>query len=90
MVNLSLGLPVCNGEKYLASTLNSILNQTFENFELIISDNASSDKTEEICKSYHNADKRIKYIVLNDIDSGMVGHNDFWPLFDKIKHNIFY
>ncbi len=58
---LSIGLPVCNGENYLARALESILAQDFENFELIICDNASSDNTEEICRNYQNRDSRIRY-----------------------------
>ncbi|WP_445636371.1 Glycosyl transferase [Nostoc sp. DSM 114161] len=58
---LSVGLPVYNGEKFLQQALDSLLAQTFEDFELIISDNASTDKTEEICRAYANKDKRIRY-----------------------------
>jgi glycosyltransferase involved in cell wall biosynthesis len=58
---ISIGLPVCNGENFLKETLDSILNQTFENFELIISDNASTDKTEEICREYAGKDRHILY-----------------------------
>jgi glycosyltransferase involved in cell wall biosynthesis len=58
---LSIGLPVYNGEKFLKEALDSLLNQTFEDFELIISDNASTDKTEEICRTYAAEDKRIRY-----------------------------
>ncbi len=58
---LSIGLPVYNGEKYLAETLDSLLLQTFCDFELIISDNASSDRTQEICTSYAKQDSRIRY-----------------------------
>ncbi|MDZ8107397.1 MAG: glycosyltransferase family 2 protein [Nostoc sp. DedQUE12a] len=58
---LSVGLPVYNGEKFLQEALDSLLAQTFEDFELIISDNASTDKTEEICRAYANQDKRIRY-----------------------------
>lgn len=42
---LSIGLPVSNGEKYLAGALDSILSQTYRNFKLIIFDNASTDRT---------------------------------------------
>ncbi len=45
---LSIGLFVFNGERFLGETLDSILNQTFTDFELIISDNASTDRTAEI------------------------------------------
>lgn len=54
-------MPVYNGEKYIEAALDSILSQTFTNFELIISDNASTDRTAEICKSYTAKDKRIQF-----------------------------
>src|SRR5262245_60272429 len=59
---VSIGLPVYNGARYLAEALDSLLVQTYENFELIICDNASTDHTEEICRAYANQDKRILYI----------------------------
>jgi len=58
---VSIGLPVYNGEKYLRQCVDSILSQTFENCELIICDNASSDKTEEICRKYAYQDPRVRY-----------------------------
>lgn len=58
---VSIGLPVCNGERFLTETLDSLLAQTFESFELIISDNASTDRTQEICKDYAVKDRRIRY-----------------------------
>ncbi len=58
---VSVGLPVYNGESYLAEALDSILNQTFTDFELIISDNASTDQTEEICRRAAERDHRIYY-----------------------------
>ena len=58
---VSIGMPVYNGEKYIREALNSLLTQTYTDFELIISDNASTDKTEEICKEYAGRDIRIKY-----------------------------
>lgn len=58
---LSIGLPVFNGENYLAAALDSILAQTYRDFELIISDNASTDRTEEICLSYAAKDRRVHY-----------------------------
>ena len=47
---LSIGLPVYNGENFLAQAVDSILAQDFRDFELIISDNASTDRTAEICR----------------------------------------
>lgn len=58
---VSIGLAVYNGEKFLEKAIDSILAQTYTDFELILSDNASSDATEEICKEYAAKDKRIRY-----------------------------
>ena len=58
---VSIGLPVHNGENYLAEALDSILNQTFTDFELIISDNCSTDGTSAICQGYAARDARIRY-----------------------------
>ncbi len=58
---VSIGLPVFNGEDYLEEAIKSILSQTFEDFELIISDNASADRTGEICLTYAHQDRRISY-----------------------------
>ncbi len=58
---VSIGMPVYNGEEYICDALNSLLDQIFFNFELIISDNASNDKTESICREYAQRDARIIY-----------------------------
>ena len=58
---LSIGLPVFNGENYLEAALDSLLAQTYSDFELIISDNASTDRTQEICQAYATKDPRIRY-----------------------------
>lgn len=58
----SIGLPVYNGENFLDQAIQSALNQDFEDFELIISDNASTDSTEAICRRYAKADPRILYV----------------------------
>ena len=49
---ISIGLPVYNGEPFLRKTIDSVLSQTFRNFELIILDNASIDSTGKICRAY--------------------------------------
>ena len=59
--HVSIGLPVFNGDKYLEEALDSILSQTYPDFELIISDNASTDRTQEICRAYAMKDQRIRY-----------------------------
>jgi glycosyltransferase involved in cell wall biosynthesis len=58
---VSIGLPVYNGERYLAQALDAMLAQDLEDFELVVSDNASGDATEEIVRSYAAADPRIRY-----------------------------
>jgi glycosyltransferase involved in cell wall biosynthesis len=58
---VSIGLAVYNGEKYLDEAIQSILAQTYRDFELIISDNASTDRTPEICAKYAAQDQRIRY-----------------------------
>ena len=47
---VSLGMPVYNGERHIEESLDSLLAQSFDDFELVISDNASTDRTEEICR----------------------------------------
>ena len=59
---LSIGLPVYNGERYLGEALDALLGQSYEDFELIISDNASTDGTEELCRRYQAQDPRIRYV----------------------------
>jgi glycosyltransferase involved in cell wall biosynthesis len=59
---VSIGLPVFNGEKTIHKTIEAVLSQTLTNFELIISDNASTDNTSNICKEYKKKDKRVRYI----------------------------
>ena len=58
---VSLGMPVFNGEEFIKGALNSILTQTYSDFELIISDNASTDRTQETCEVYAAKDPRIRY-----------------------------
>jgi glycosyltransferase involved in cell wall biosynthesis len=58
---VSIGMPVYNGEKKLAIALDSLIAQDYPNIEIIISDNGSTDRTQEICKNYLLIDSRIKY-----------------------------
>jgi len=59
---VSIGVPVYNGEAFLASTLESLCGQTFRDIEIIISDNASTDGTESIARRFASQDSRIEYI----------------------------
>ncbi|MDD2901687.1 MAG: glycosyltransferase, partial [Syntrophales bacterium] len=58
---ISIGMPVYNGEKFLRQALDSLLAQDYRNFELIISDNASTDNTADICREYAARDHRIHF-----------------------------
>jgi glycosyltransferase involved in cell wall biosynthesis len=58
---VTVGVPVYNGERYLAAALDSLLGQTYADFRLIISDNASTDGTEELCRQYARRDARVGY-----------------------------
>ena len=58
---LTIGIPIYNGEKNLREKVNSILSQDFDDFELIISDNASTDSTKKICEEFLTKDKRIRF-----------------------------
>ena len=70
---LSIGLPVYNGEMFLAQALDCLLAQTFRDFEIIISDNASTDRTPEICRAYTRRDPRVRY-VCNQRNLGSVAN----------------
>jgi len=58
---VTIGLPVYNGEPYLVQAIESLLGQTYPRFELIISDNASTDGTSSICRDFERRDPRVQY-----------------------------
>lgn len=58
---VSIGVPVYNGERFLRTALTSLLAQTYRNLEIVISDNASTDGTEAICREFVAADPRVRY-----------------------------
>lgn len=60
--SVSIGLPVYNGEAYLEKSIQSLLAQTRDDVELILSDNHSSDRTPEICEFFAKADRRVRYV----------------------------
>jgi glycosyltransferase involved in cell wall biosynthesis len=69
MPTVTIGLPVFNGERYLASAIESILAQTFTDFELLLSDNASTDATPDICADFAARDDRVQF-ERNDANVG--------------------
>lgn len=70
---LTVGVPVYNGERFLSQCLDSLLSQTYRGFVLLISDNASTDRTREISESYANADSRVRY-HRNAVNVGLYGN----------------
>lgn len=67
---VSVGLPVYNGEKYLPNALTGLLQQDFEDFEIVVSDNASTDMTRDICLDFAKGDARVRYFR-NDTNIGL-------------------
>ena len=69
---LTIGLPVYNGENSVKKSIDSLLCQTFTDFELIISDNASTDSTSDICREYEKKDNRIRHVRHNKTTNHIV------------------
>jgi glycosyltransferase involved in cell wall biosynthesis len=59
---VSIGLPVYNGERHVGAAIADLVAQDFRDFELVISDNASTDATERICRDWAARDSRIRYV----------------------------
>jgi len=94
ITRISVGLPVYNGEEFLAKAIDSILGQTYENFELIVSDNASTDATEQICREYAAKDRRIRYERQPRNQGAAWNHNHVFELarseyFKWVSHDDF-
>jgi len=68
---VSVIMPVYNGEKFLGEAIESVLNQTFKDFELIIVNDGSKDNSLNIIKEYGNKDNRIK--IIDQINTGIIG-----------------
>ena len=83
---LSIGLAVYNGENYLAESLDALLGQSYEDFELIISDNASTDDTAGICGRYGKQDSRIRYIR-QPRNMGLAPNHNF--VFERARGELF-
>jgi glycosyltransferase involved in cell wall biosynthesis len=83
---VSIGLPVHNGENYLREAIESILAQTYEDLELVVADNASSDHTEEIARSYASEDSRVIY-HRHPRNAGAAGNYNF--VFRRARGELF-
>ena len=82
---VSVIMSVCNGEKIVSESIESILNQTYTDFEFLILDDGSTDSTYQILKAYENKDKRIK-IYQNTENLGLTKSLNF--LASKSKGDI--
>ena len=65
-MKVSVITPMYNCEKFISETIESVLNQTYTNWEMIIIDDCSTDKSKQIVKQYIERDKRIRLIALNE------------------------
>lgn len=83
---VTIGIPVFNGEKSIRNALSSVVSQTFSNFQVIISDNASTDQTAGICCEFAEKDRRIKYIRQ---ESNIGAFRNFEFLTKKVKSPYF-
>jgi len=72
---VTIGLPVYNGQRFLAEAIESLLAQTYRNIRLCISDNASTDGTEAICRAFAARDSRVVYSRLTENIGGVPNHN---------------
>lgn len=79
MPTVTIGLPVYNGERYVRQTLESVLQQTYTDFELLIGDNASTDATLVICREHASRDSRIR-ILTSDVNRGAA------PNYNRLVH----
>jgi glycosyltransferase involved in cell wall biosynthesis len=89
---VSIGMPVFNGENFISPALESIVAQSYENLQIVIGDNASTDATESICREFAERDRRISYFRHSE-NLGASGNHDFvffqseGPLFKLAAHD---
>jgi GT2 family glycosyltransferase len=83
---VSIGMPVHNASRYLRNALDSLLAQDYANFEIVISDNASTDATEQICREYAEHDRRVLY---HKVEQNMGAIWNFNNVFELAKGKYF-
>ena len=86
MPTVSLGIPVYNGERYVGEAIRSALGQSLDDIEVVISDNASTDGTERICREFAAADPRVRYFRNT---SNVGAHPNFNLAFDHSRGRYF-
>lgn len=79
-VRVSLGMPVFMAEAYLPETLENLLAQEFTDFELLISDNASTDATPDICADFARRDERVRYVRNSENKGAAHNYNQVFHL----------
>jgi len=77
---VSIGVPVYNGAKYVRESLESIASQTYPNIEVVVSDNASTDATPDICAEFAARDRRFRHVRLPENIGGVPNHNHVFSL----------
>jgi Glycosyl transferase family 2 len=93
---VTVGMPIFNGERYAGQAIESILGQTYRTLELVVSDNASSDRTEDIVRAYAGRDVRVRY-VRSSVNRGGVWNRNrliemasgkyfMWADHDDLRH----
>ncbi len=83
MKKVAIELPVYNGDNCLAAAIESTLAQSYGDFDFLISDNASTDGTEEICRAYAQRDRRIRYIRQAQNVGAAANYNLIVPMTDS-------
>jgi len=83
---VTVGIPVFNGQAFLTETLDALLHQTFTDFEIVISDNASTDRTETICRAFTARDRRVRYYRSTTNRGAAWNHN---RVFELAKGELF-
>lgn len=77
---VSVGLPVYNGAAYLSEAVEALLGQTLGDFELVLSDNASTDDTEKVCRDFAADDRRVRYVRAERNRGAAWNHNRTFEL----------
>jgi glycosyltransferase involved in cell wall biosynthesis len=95
MPRLAIGIPVFNGQEFLPELLDSLLTQTFRDFEVLICDNASNDRTGDICREYAHRDPRVRYFCNERNLGALANFNRVFelstaPLFKWAAHDDLY
>ena len=83
---VSIAVPAYNCERYIAQSIESLLGQSFGDFELVISDNASTDGTEGICRRYAASDRRVRYVRRSENIGGPGNFRHVFSLCSGLYH----